>query len=207
MSKTEANIRKHLESGRDRSFMSKVITCELCGQQLKAGGMGSHIRAHKLTRGQENEVLKTRLYENVFYSPDGCWYWTGAINGTMGYGVLRSKITNESATHRLSYILSKGEIPDGKWVLHYCDNPRCINPNHLFLGDRLSNVEDMHKKGRAKVICRGENHIDAKLTAEQVKSIKQRMANGETRANLAKEFGVNWICMHYIYIGKNWKHI
>lgn len=76
----------------------------------------------------------------------GCWNWTGALN-THGYGHIRVH-SKWAPTHRFSWELSNGLIPDGLSVLHHCDNRRCVRPDHLFLGTALDNVRDMHAKGR-----------------------------------------------------------
>jgi hypothetical protein len=111
--------------------------------------------------------------------------------------------------HRLSYILSFGEIPDGVCVLHRCDNPPCVNPAHLFLGDRGDNARDMAAKGRQhlqvnpgsicgdrhwsrrrpELVVRGERHGMARLTDIQVREIRQAVASGATRVSMARKFG------------------
>jgi len=79
---------------------------------------------------------------------DDCWIWIGSHNNH-GYGKMMYPRKGEFIyAHRLSYILHKGEIPDGLLVLHKCDNPLCVNPSHLFLGTQLDNVHDAIHKGR-----------------------------------------------------------
>jgi hypothetical protein len=79
----------------------------------------------------------------------GCWRWTGARSKD-GYGQIG--IGNKILyTHRVAWELTHGSIPQGMWVLHHCDNKKCINPDHLFLGTRLDNIRDMLAKGRGKV--------------------------------------------------------
>ena len=91
-----------------------------------------------------------------------------------------------SLTHRVSWILHhKGPIPKGKWVLHQCDNPACINPDHLFLGDHVENMRDAAFKGRINL---GENNAAAKLTWGQVDQIRLRYF--QLLTNLETEFGV-----------------
>jgi hypothetical protein len=81
---------------------------------------------------------------------DSCWLWTAAIRGKSGYGAIRvNRKTVDS--HRLSYKLHNGEIPENMYVCHTCDNPLCCNPKHLWLGTMKQNMQDMHSKGRAKV--------------------------------------------------------
>jgi hypothetical protein len=88
--------------------------------------------------------LKERFELFIYYSIDGCWYWVGGI--ARGYGMF-SNIKGIKA-HRMSYILFKGEIADGLYVCHSCDNKLCVNPDHLFLGTHQDNLNDMTKKNR-----------------------------------------------------------
>lgn len=85
-----------------------------------------------------------RYFENVEIK-EGCWGWRAATN-RKGYGRFYSKHTQSA--HRFSWIIHKGKIPDGLFVLHKCDNPPCTNPEHLFLGTNLDNIRDMIAKGR-----------------------------------------------------------
>jgi HNH endonuclease len=104
------------------------------------------------------------LYKNrIKISESGCWEWTGSNNG-VGYGQVRINGKNFYA-HRISAIMTYGEIPEGKEVCHKCDNPSCVNPDHLFYGTRHDNVQDMMSKKRhgsqkegANYWKRGEDH-------------------------------------------------
>lgn len=79
-------------------------------------------------------------------SESECWPWLGALKRD-GYGAVT--ISGEhTRSHRLSWAINKGEIPLGLWVLHKCDNPKCVNPDHLFLGDTVANTADKVSKGR-----------------------------------------------------------
>jgi hypothetical protein len=99
-----------------------------------------------------NLPLKQRFLLHV-KKTEGCWLWTGTKVGTMGYGWIRLRndegvMAHGAVAHRIAYELFVGPIPDGLWVLHRCDTPACVNPEHLFLGNRADNMRDAREKGR-----------------------------------------------------------
>lgn len=109
-----------------------------------------------------------------------CWTWKGA-KGRKGYGQVNCDCKCLKA-HRVSWELANGEIPDGLWVLHSCDNPACVNPNHLFLGTQHDNTQDMMNKKR-------QFH---KLTHDQMEMACRKIIEGEsTPQELANELGVS----------------
>jgi hypothetical protein len=110
-----------------------------------------------------------------------CWIWTGSAKN--GYGQIGDS-TGVYLTHRFSYALAHGHIPDELRVCHSCDNPPCCNPSHLFLGTQRDNMNDMKAKSRTPV---GESRINSKLTKEQVLEIR---ACSEWPAATGRKFGI-----------------
>ena len=136
-----------------------------------------------------------------FVNPtSGCWNWTGGKT-SRGYGNfwLNGKTV---AAHRFSYEQHHGEIPDGMFVCHSCDNPSCVNPEHLFLGTPADNTADMVAKGR-KVI--GPPGKRAKLTEVDVSEIRHLVSSGMTQRAVAKDYGVDPSTVSYIITNKTWK--
>lgn len=110
-----------------------------------------------------------------------CWLWTGCY--TRGYGF--NPLFPEKRAHRMSWLIHKGEIPQGKHVLHQCDNPPCVNPNHLFIGTPQDNATDRGNKGR-QVSLHGYDHPLTRITDEQVIEIRRLSASGMSSPKIAK---------------------
>jgi hypothetical protein len=109
------------------------------------------------------------------------------------------------AAHRVSYEMANGLIPDDLQVCHHCDNPSCVNPDHLFLGTNSDNVADCISKGRQ---TRGSSHPVAKLTEQQVLDIRTKYASGLfLQREIAAEYGITQDNVSYIIHRKTWKHI
>jgi hypothetical protein len=155
---------------------------------------------------------KERLYLRIrkTNNKDDCWEWIG-IRDRDGYGTFSFRTESgkrEQRAHRVSWILEHGEIPDGLWVLHDCDNPPCCNPNHLMLGDNDLNSKHRTERGRNNP-PRGERAAAAKLTTSQVIEIRRRAELGPLgiQRRLAKEFGVGYKAISKIVTGIRWAHV
>jgi len=123
-----------------------------------------------------------------------------------GYGKIRWRLKMAGA-HRVSWELARGSVPAGLCVLHSCDNPPCVNPDHLFLGTQLSNVHDRDAKGRGVAPC-GEAHGCAKLTDTEVREIRVLYAAGElSLRRIGDRYGVHNRTIGRIVSGKGWRHV
>lgn len=156
-----------------------------------------------MPRKIKKKPLFDRFMKRVSPEPNsGCWLWFGSGTND-GYGQIGIDGRNHLA-HRISFELHYGKISPDTKVLHSCDLPCCVNPEHLFLGTQADNMADMVKKKRHARL-RGEAHGRAKLTDDDVRTI--RRFSGRTHAAIAADFGVSDVLVSQILSGKIWSHI
>lgn len=143
---------------------------------------------------------------NLYSAPDpnsGCWLWMGNITSN-GYGDFKDKNRKQVLAHIASYKTFKGDTK-GLCVLHKCDIRSCVNPDHLFLGTRKENIEDMDKKGR-RVPPFGERNVNAKLTWIKAEAIREKLKNGQSSRSLAKEYTLNRSTVLDVKNNRTWKY-
>jgi hypothetical protein len=137
----------------------------------------------------------------------GCWLWQGLVNKS-GYGKLKCTPLGEHLAHRVAFRILVGDIPESMCVLHKCDTPKCVNPEHLFLGTQADNVADMVQKGRARVpMFRGEQCHSAKLTEGDVIRIREMRSRGALLRDIAQSFGITESTAQGIVKGRLWGHL
>ena len=155
------------------------------------------------TCGRCNRIkpLAERFWRNVEKS-ETCWRYVGNIS-PQGYGRIGQGATSILA-HRLSWELAHGPIANDLCVLHKCDNPKCVNPSHLFLGTRPENQRDMAEKQRS---CHGEQNHCAKLTAAMVLDVRRRYDSGERLQDIANDAHITYKMVWNIGRRRNWRHI
>lgn len=138
---------------------------------------------------------------------DDCWEWQ-AYKSKKGYGSFGVK-RNILLAHRISWIIANGQIPKGKIIMHKCDNPPCVNPEHLFCGTPMDNMMDKMRKGRYKKgkIVRGESHPISKLKKEDIPKIRNLYDQGISTHKIGKRFGVNSKTIWFIGKRIAWSHI
>jgi hypothetical protein len=174
----------------------------------------------KIQRPQVRLILPTqrdlkRFWVKVLKIHEGCWEWQKGRDKS-GYGLfhIAGRVVK---THRLSWMLAHGEIEEGKLILHKCDNPKCVNPDHLFIGNHKDNMADCVNKGRNATgelqrrrpdLFRGENSSRAKLKESDVIQIRAMKHEGKTKIrDIAKMFNVSHPTVANICKGIRWAHV
>lgn len=165
--------------------------------------------------GPTPRPAEERFWRFVSPCPNtGCWFWTGSVKrkaGNSGYEA--AMLNGGGATSgrpvraaRLSYEMHKGPIGDGLFVCHGCDNPLCVNPDHLFLGTNADNMRDCVAKGRLRPHAGGHASAarSAKLTAGDVLDIRR---SSEKPPRLAEKYGVTATLIRRVQSGKAWRHV
>ena len=153
------------------------------------------------------EQMKKYLESRVLKEPvdNGCWLWRGLLT-KQGYGLLkwtRPGLPIQTRAHRVAFAAYHGE-PGCLHVCHRCDNPACVNPDHLFLGTPADNMADRDAKGRQP---KGIKNGSAVLTEAQVREIRRLVAGGMSMTDTASHYGVNHATVWRVVNGKGWKHI
>lgn len=165
-----------------------VVALGLCNKHWRRNrrygspvALKSHSGSMKGLSAEDRFLLQVKKTE-------GCWLWAAATDKD-GYGIFRGSVGGMMYTkaHRFSYVFYTGEvIPAGLVVMHSCDNPRCVNPDHLSLGTTLDNMRDKIAKGRARV-PQGESSPHSALTEDQVRAI---LLDARPYAQIAADYGV-----------------
>ena len=156
---------------------------------------------------REEHIARERFDAKcVDVTPSGCRIWMGSVNEN-GYGTVCIN-QKKYKSHRVAWMFEYGEIPKGFLVLHQCDVPSCVNPNHLFLGNQRDNMRDMARKGRGgKGGARGERQGSAKLTQSDVRSIRKLARKGKTQQEIADLFKIDRSNVSIIVLRKGWRHV
>ncbi len=163
-----------------------------------------------------------RFWANI-QTTESCWIWVGT-RACRGYGAI-SIDRKRWRAHRLSWAIHNGTIPDGLYICHRCDNPPCVNPEHLFAGTQKDNIADCVRKGRfsrsigertrnnrrrrgfhrTKAI--GHDHYNSKLTLENVLEIRSTPPKWGEQSRLARKFGVTKSSIRDVLSRRCWGHV
>lgn len=155
------------------------------------------------------EAVADLFWQNVKPSC-GCWLWSGPKDH-YGYGIVNiprrvQGSRKQVKAHRLSFMLNRGydTLPSTTEICHSCDNPTCVNPDHLWAGTHSENMADQFAKRRHAF---GDKNGRRILSEAEVVEIKRRVASGEMSKDVAKAFGVSRSAITAINRGRNWKHL
>ena len=158
---------------------------------------------------RRRKAPEDRFWPKVDKSGD-CWIWTGGTT-YLGYGEFRMPGRRSPArAHRIAWELANGPIPEGAVVMHRCDNPPCVRPDHLELGSLSDNMQDMLSKGRGRkdeTTWRGSQQPKAKLTEADVVAIRMARASGEGLRTIAGRYGVSENLISGIARRTRWAHV
>jgi hypothetical protein len=171
---------------RSRNLLIPEVLCRYCGAQVPSGRKFCNAECYRQKR--LTQPIEQRFWSKVDRSGE-CWLWTGGAWNS-GYGQFRlSGQKGQQKTigaHQYSYQLAHGRMPDGLEVMHSCDTPLCVRPDHLRAGTHLQNVRDAAAKGHYRV----PRPTRQKLTATQVQEIRSLVAAGELRYRVADRYGI-----------------
>jgi len=150
--------------------------------------------------------LIERFWEKVDKrGPDECWPWMGSKLVSGGYGRIFDGESKMLRAHRLSWEIAHGKpVPEGMHVCHTCDNPVCVNPNHLFIGTIADNNADMVEKGRQ---AKGESLPQSKVTEQDVRDIRRLYEEGWSQGALGRRYDITQPTVYDIVHRISWKHV
>lgn len=167
---------------------------------------------------QRFKSMEQRFWEKVSFGfgENACWIWSSTLTGNHYYGSFWDG-KRHSRAHRISWEICNGKIPEGMFVCHSCDNPACVNPNHLFLGDFGDNMQDMWDKnrhpinnmGRKSETMIGENNPNSVLSKSDVLWIRELYDQGVSISNIAEYYSlyVQKPAIFKIVHRKTWAHV
>lgn len=158
-------------------------------------------------------TLQDKFSGSYVVESNGCWRWTKGRHAH-GYGVINTRIggrNKQYRANRVSYEIAKGPIPGGMFVLHRCDNPSCVNPEHLFLGTQRDNMRDCISKGRHvnqnRTWPTGSAHHNSKLSDNLVRTIRVHHGLGLYYREIAKMLSLNISTVYRVATHKVWAHV
>ena len=152
--------------------------------------------------------LAARFWEKVDIREAGqCWPWIAGLTST-GYGQFGpGRGAKPIGAHRMAYILTVGPVTPEERVRHSCDNPICVNPDHLLKGTQADNVRDMDDRGRGRRAPRGTANWNARLDPDRVREIRTMLARGEALASIGRRYGVSTVAISRIRDGVTWSWV
>lgn len=192
------------DSGLRKSWKGKprnsIWKCRCkCGTLRNVTRTILHNESKPRSCGCSRKDRSINIFESNIDKTLSCWIWKGSINKG-GYG----KFGQNGLAHRFSYKIYVGKIGKGKQVCHTCDNRKCVNPLHLFLGSISANMRDRDKKNRQ---AKGSKIANSILTEDKVLSIRKMRLSGEEYQQISKKFKIDWYLVRAICKNRAWKHV
>jgi len=194
--------------------VKRVCSVDGCGGVFEAKGLcDKHYKRLKSHGTPEAGKWTHAPVEERFWryvnKTDGCWLWTGGSVNQKGYGQIGGggKGAKHILAHRLSYEIHKGPIPDGLLIMHSCDNPSCVNPEHLSVGTQSQNILEAFAKGRKNAV---PPHVYGDVCgASKLKELEaiEILKSTEATKIIAAKYGVSKSAIERLRNGKSWKHL
>lgn len=225
--KGELTIRLAIEFGIERSAVQRLLRGETWKHLARPEGLprraGAYNHRGRIAPPEPKPTRPTKKYlvenpsfaialiqENSIPEPmSGCWLWIGESTASGGYGRIYLGERRHVLAHRVSWEAHNGKpIPNGLWALHKCDQPACVNPDHLYPGTHAQNTEDMVRRNRTakwKGLRCGEANPRAKLSWDDVPKIKSMVRRGISRRTVATLFAVSTTTINNLIAGRIWK--
>ena len=195
--------------------------CAICGDNFLVSQYEIDKGRGKYCSGKCRSIGNIRPVDERFWAKvdksnnGGCWIWIGGKLGRLKHGGFWDG-KQMTYAHRVSYEFVNGPIPEGKEIMHICDNPACVNPNHLMLGSHAENMLDAKTKGRTsggfhfvheENRSLGEKHGQSKLTDNDIREIRQKYDSGIKVNELARQYGMGHAQIGMIAHRRAWIHI
>lgn len=167
--------------------------------------LGLHHSGKSLSFDELEESDLHKFWNRTVVHADSCWLFSSTWDD--GYGTIYLANKRRQGSHRVSYAIHYGLVPDGLFVCHKCDNPQCVRPDHLFLGTNQDNGMDATVKGRRKGVNRGSANAMSILRESDISEIHRLFRSGSSRREIAKLFKTSHRHISTILIGRLWGHV
>lgn len=188
---------------KERHLLKRMLNqkCYICGGDLrKFNSNGRCVNCSRKLRTSSIDIKKKFWSYINIKDKDDCWEWQKSTN-SRGYGIICIGNKKRESSHRYAYRITHGEIPEGLLVLHHCDNKKCCNPKHLYIGTYKDNSNDAIGRDRQ---AKGESHGNHKLTENQVSEIRTSLLDCN---ELSLKYKVTKGVIYRIKNYKSWKHV
>ncbi|WP_084542836.1 HNH endonuclease [Deinococcus murrayi] len=186
------------------------IACAYCGKVFLSTQARRRFCSVECGNTNRRSMSKERLQEKLLKhrqidSTTGCWEWTAGL-GRKSYGVVTVAYKQYRVPRLSAHVYLGFDLTSQQIVCHRCDNPRCFNPDHLFMGTLSDNMQDMLAKGRQNP-PKGSRNGQARLTEDDVREIRRLGKSGVHQREVAERFGISYSYANNVINGERWKHV